>query len=378
MLRHFLNISLISSLVLSSLSAISQAETSLKSGSHKFKVDTVVQGLRNPWGLAFLPNGDILVTEKNTQKLRLIRQGQLQDVSISGLPKNIDSTGQGGLLDITAHPDFKTNKLIYISYSGIDRKGVGTEVARAKFVDNRLENLEVIFKVKPKTQGSAHYGSRLQFAKDGTLFITTGDRYRFLKEAQNPTNHIGSIIRINDDGSVPKDNPFVGHEKFLPEIYSYGHRNAQGLTINPKDQTIWAHEHGPQGGDEVNKLDKPGANYGWPKTTYGVNYGGGIISDLTEAPGVEAPILHWTPSIAPSGMTFYAGDRFPNWRGNLFVGALAGRHVRRIVLEGERVIKQEVLLRGYGRIRDVKTGPDGYIYLLTSSTNGKLLRLEPK
>ncbi len=378
MLRNFLKISLISGIALSSFATLVNAQTSTKLESHKFKVEVVVQGLRNPWGMTFLPNGDILVTEKNTQNLRLIRQGQLLDVSIPGVPKNIDSTGQGGLLDITSHPNFKTNNLIYISYSGMDKKGIGTEVARAKFIDDRLENFEVIFKVKPKTQGSAHYGSRLQFAKDGTLFITTGDRYSFLKESQNPTNHIGSILRLNDDGSIPKDNPFVGHEKFLPEIYSYGHRNVQGLTINPKDQTIWAHEHGPQGGDEVNKLNKPGANYGWPLTTFGVNYGGGIISDLTQAPGIEAPILHWTPSIAPSGMTFYSGERFPNWSENLFVGALSGRHIRRIVLENDKVIKQEVLLKGYGRIRDVKTGPDGYIYALTDSTNGKLLRLEPQ
>ncbi len=355
----------------------SKAEGTHQSEEHEFKVVEYVNWLSNPWGMAFLPNGDILVTEKRKKQLRIIRNGKLDESPITGLPKNIDTGGQGGLLDVTIHPNFKENNLVYFSYSGKGKGGKGTEVARGKLSGNKLENVETIFKVSPKTSGSHHYGSRLQFAKDGTLFITTGDRYSYLKEAQNPANHLGSVIRINDDGSIPKDNPFVGHAKFKPETYSYGHRNAQGLTLNPKDNSLWLHEHGPRGGDELNKLDRPGANYGWPKVTYGIDYSGSIISNKTKATGIIPPVIYWKPSIAPSGMTFYEGDKFPKWQGNLFVGALAGAHLRRIVFKGDKVTKQEVLLKHTARFRDVKTGPDGYIYLLTDDSQGQLLRLEP-
>lgn len=355
----------------------SKAEGTHQSEEYEFKVVEYVNWLSNPWGMAFLPNGDILVTEKRKKQLRIIRNGKLDESPIIGLPRNIDTGGQGGLLDVTAHPNFKENNLVYFSYSGTGKGGKGTEVAKGKLSGNKLENVQTIFKVSPKTSGSHHYGSRLQFAKDGTLFITTGDRYSYLKEAQNPSNHLGSVIRINDDGSIPKDNPFVGHPKFKPETYSYGHRNAQGLTLNPKDNSLWLHEHGPRGGDELNKLDKPGANYGWPKVTYGIDYSGSIISNKTKAPGIIPPVIYWKPSIAPSGMSFYTGDKFPNWQDNLFVGALAGAHLRRIVFNGDKVIKQEVLLKHTARFRDVKTGPDGYIYLLTDDSQGQLLRLEP-
>lgn len=355
----------------------SKAENIQKSEQHEFKVVEYVNWLSNPWGMTFLPNGDILVTEKQKKQLRIIKNGKLDKTPISGLPTNIDTGGQGGLLDVTIHPNFKENFLVYFSYSGRGKGGKGTEVARGKITGNKLENVKTIFKVSPKTSGSHHYGSRLQFAKDGTLFITTGDRYSYSKEAQNPANHLGSVIRINDDGSIPKDNPFVGHAKYKPETYSYGHRNTQGLTLNPKDNTLWLHEHGPRGGDELNKLDKPGANYGWPKVTYGIDYSGAIISNKTKAPGIVPPVIYWKPSIAPSGMAFYYGNKFPKWQGNLFVGALAGAHLRRIVFEGDKVTKQEVLLKHSARFRDVKTGPDGYIYLLTDDRQGQLLRLEP-
>ncbi|GAA6212039.1 PQQ-dependent sugar dehydrogenase [Hyphomicrobiales bacterium 4NK60-0047b] len=357
--------------------APSKAEGTHQSEEHEFNVVEYVNWLSNPWGMAFLPNGDILVTEKRKKQLRIIRNGKLDESPIVGLPRNIDTGGQGGLLDVTIHPNFKENNLVYFSYSGTGKGGKGTEVARGKLSGNKLENVKTIFKVSPKTSGSHHYGSRLQFAKDHTLFITTGDRYSYLKEAQNPANHLGSVIRINDDGSIPKDNPFVGHAKFKPETYSYGHRNAQGLTLNQKDNSLWLHEHGPRGGDELNKLDKPGANYGWPKVTYGIDYSGSIISNKTKAPGIIPPVIYWKPSIAPSGMIFYAGDKFPKWQGNLFVGALAGAHLRRIVFKGDKVIKQEALLKHTARFRDVKTGPDGYIYLLTDDSEGQLLRLEP-
>lgn len=354
-----------------------KAEGVYQSDQHSFKVVNFVENLHYPWGMAFLPNGDMLVTEKSSRQLRLIQNGKLLTAPISGLPSNIDAGGQGGLLDVTVHPNFKENKFVYISYSGTGKGGKGTEVARGKLVGNRLEELKVIFKVSPKTGGSHHYGSRLQFATDGTLFITTGDRYSYLKESQNPENHLGSVLRINDDGSIPKDNPFVDHPKYKAEIYSYGHRNAQGLTLNKQDNSIWLHEHGPRGGDELNKLGIAGANYGWPKVTYGIDYSGEIISNKTEAPGIVPPVVYWKPSIAPSGMSFYSGEKFPKWTNNLFVGALSGAHLRRIVFEGDKAVSQEVLLKDIARFRDVKTGPDGFIYLLTDDSDGQILRLEP-
>ncbi len=357
--------------------APAHAQDSYRSSQHDFKLVEVASGFDHPWGFAFMPNGDILVTERDGPDLRLIHNGQLDPSPITGLPDNIYSSGQGGLLDVAIDPDFTNNQLIYISYAGRGAGGAGTEVARAKLVDHKLKNLEVIFAVDLKTGGSAHYGSRLRFHKDGSLFITVGDRYSHMHDAQKPANHIGSIMRIRPDGSVPRDNPFVGKADHKAEIYTYGHRNPQGLAIRPTDHSLWAHEHGPRGGDEVNKL-KPGANYGWPAITYGIDYSGSIISDKTHAAGMEQPIVYWDPSIAPSGMDFYNGDKFPNWKGNLFVGALAKRHLRRLTLDGDNVVDQEILLKGMARIRDVRTGPDGYLYILTDKSNGQLLRLEPK
>lgn len=349
-----------------------------RSSQHDFKVIEVVSGLQFPWGMAFLPNGNILITEKKAKRLRIIKNGQLDPNPIKGLPKNIQSNGQGGLLDVAIHPDFKTNRLIYLSYSakGKEKGTSGTEVARARLEDDNLQDLEIIFKLEPKAKGGFHYGCRLVFAADGTLFLTGGDRYYMADEAQNPENHIGSVMRIHDDGTIPSNNPFVNHAKYKPEIYSYGHRNGQGLARRPTDDSIWMHEHGPKGGDELNKLDEPGANYGWPAVTFGIDYSGAIISDKTHAPGIKPPVVHWTPSIAPSGMAFYDGNKFPEWKGDLFVGALVQTHVRRLEMDGDKVVKQEVLLKGMARIRDVKSGPDGYLYLLTDAINGKLLRLE--
>lgn len=346
-----------------------------RSNEHDFRVVPVVGGLDHPWGLAFLPNGDTLVTERSGQ-LRIVRGGVLDPQPIQGVP-DVYASGQGGLLDVALHPKFKDNRLVYLSYAGRGSGGAGTEVARGKLAGNRLANVEVIFRVSPKTSGSSHYGSRLLFAPDGTLFITTGDRYNYLDHAQDTGDHLGTIVRVRDDGSVPDDNPFVGRAGARPEIYSYGHRNVQGIALRPGDNVVWAHEHGPRGGDEVNIL-KPGANYGWPAITYGIDYSGAIISDKTEAPGMEQPVVYWDPSIAPSGMAFYDGDRFPNWRGDLFIGALAHTHLRRLELDGDRVVMQEVLLEKLGeRIRDVRAGPDGLVYVLTDSSDGQILRLEP-
>ena len=342
-----------------------------------FSLKEIVQGLDHPWGMAFLPDGDILITERSGQ-LRIVRDGQLDPDPIRGLPE-IYVSGQGGLLDITLHPRYSENKLVYFSFSAQDIEGAGTEIARGRFAEDSLEQVETIFVAEPKTSGRNHYGSRIVFGPDGTLLITVGDRYSYMQEAQNPSNHLGSTLRINDDGSVPDDNPFVSQPSAKPEVYSYGHRNSQGLTIRPGLNQIWSHEHGPRGGDEVNII-RPGANYGWPAITYGIDYSGAIISELTEAPGMEQPVVYWDPSIAPSGMSFYDGTDFPEWRGDLFIGALKDTHLRRLELDGDTVIEQEELLKELDqRIRDVRQGPDGFLYVLTDSStpNGKLFRIEP-
>lgn len=340
-----------------------------------FDVVTVASGLDHPWSLAFLPDGGMLVTER-PGRLRLIgADGKLRPTPIAGVPEVV-ARGQGGLLDVALHPRFTANRWIYLSYAGAGEGGANTEVARARFDGKRLTNLQVIFRARPKTAGANHYGGRLLFDRDGYLFITLGERYRYRDEAQSLANHLGTIVRLHDDGRVPADNPFVGRSGARPEIYSYGHRNVQGIALRPDTNTVWEHEHGPRGGDEVNIL-KPGANYGWPAITYGIDYSGAIISDQTAAPGMEQPVVYWVPSIAPSGMTFYDGARFPQWRGDLFVGALAGQHLRRLELRGDRVVEQEKLLADFGeRIRDVRAGPDGCLYLLTDSENGAVWRLE--
>ena len=345
--------------------------------SNNFNLVPIAETLEYPWGMAFLPNGNILVTEREGQ-LRIIRDGVLDPAPITGLPENIFVAGQGGLLDVAIHPEFSENNLVYLSYAGRDENGLaGTEVARGRLESNTLTNLETIFTAEPKTRGTLHYGSRLLFLPDNTLLITIGERYSEMQEAQNAANHLGSVVRINDDGSIPEDNPFIDSETTQPEIFSYGHRNPQGLTISPDGTEIWLHEHGPKGGDEINIIE-PGKNYGWPAITYGIDYSGTIISDQTAAPGMEQPLLHWTPSIAPSGMAFYTGNDFPEWQGDLLVGALVQRHLRRVNIENGEVVGQTRLLDGYARIRDVKQGPDGFLYILTDDLDGQLIRLEPK
>jgi len=311
--------------------------------------------------------------------LRIIRDGKISD-PVSGLPENVFVRGQGGMLDVAIHPEFASNNLVYFSYAASGEGGANTEVARGTLngnaLENVLQNVEIIFRADPKTGGANHYGSRLLFLADGTLLITLGERYNFLNEAQSTANHHGTTIRINDDGTIPQDNPFIGQDGAKPEIYTYGHRNAQGVIQHPETGAIWMHEHGPRGGDEVNIL-KAGANYGWPAITYGIDYTGFKISDKTHLPGMKQPVIHWTPSIAPCGMAYYNGDKFPNWRGNIFVGALAKTHLRRLVIDGDQVVEQEILLDGFGRVRDVETGPDGYLYILKDSFDGGLYRIEP-
>jgi len=286
------------------------------------------------------------------------------------------ASGQGGLLDIALHPAFEENGLVYFTYAGRVPEGVTTEVARARFDGERLHELERIFSADAARSGGRHFGSRLVFDRDGRLWVTVGERGD-PDTAQDPGNHMGTTLRLNDDGSPSEDNPFIGREGYRPEIWSYGHRNAQGMTLHPETGVVWLHEHGPRGGDEIN-IPQAGLNYGWPVTTHGTAYSGLPMGVGPQAPGMEPPLLHWTPSIAPSGMAFYSGEEFPAWQGDLFAGALALPQLRRVMLEGREVVGEEALLEDLGeRIRDVRMGPEGRLYLLTDSSDGRLLRLEP-
>jgi aldose sugar dehydrogenase len=360
------------------LSYLSFAESEPVIGSEKqaLTYEVVTSGLSHPWSMAFLPDGGMLVTER-VGRLRLIDSaGRLDPVPIEGLPKT-EQHGQGGLLDVVLHPDFPNNRWVYFSYAEPGMGGYGTAVARGRLKDHRLDQVQVVFRMNRKSRKNYHFGSRLVFDRDGYLYITLGERGE-RPHAQDLNDHNGSLIRIHDDGRVPDDNPFVGRSDAKPEIYSYGHRNMQGAALNPWTGNIWTHEHGPQGGDEIN-IEKAGANYGWPVITYGVNYGSGTrIGEGTRKPGMQQPIHYWVPSIAPSGMAFYTGDRFANWRGNLFVGSLKFQQLVRLELDGNRISHEERLLSGLlGRIRDVRQGPDGLLYLLTDEENGRLVRLLP-
>ena len=368
-----LSVSLATLLAVPPFSARSQT---VKSEEHAFQVVKIVGGLDHPWGLAFLPDRRMLVTER-AGRLRIVgSNGRLDPQPVSGLPQ-VFAFGQGGLLDVALHPRFPENDLVYLSYVARGEGGAGTEVVRGRLAGNRLENVQVIFRMQPKSGGGRHFGSRLVFDRAGYLFITLGDRGE-QDRAQRPDDHAGSVIRLHDDGRVPKDNPFVGRPGWKPEKYTLGNRNMQGAALHPQTGVLWTHEHGPQGGDEVNVI-RAGVNYGWPVITFGVEYGVGTrIGVGTHKAGMAQPLHYWAPSIAPSGMAFYTGDRFPRWRGDLFVGALRDQMLVRLKLEGEKVVSEERLLKGaLGRIRDVRNGPDGYLYLLTDAPAGDLVRLEP-
>ena len=341
----------------------------------EFEVKLIASGLRFPWGMAFMPDGNLLVTERIGQ-LRIITPDGRVSEPVKGVPI-VFSQQQGGLLDVALDPAFSQNRLIYLSYAEPEGSKASTAVARAELINGGLEKLQVIFRQLPKTEGAVHFGSRLVFAPDGNLFITLGDRGDYLEEAQRLGNYFGKIIRIRPDGSVPTDNPFVNNSQAKPEIWSYGHRSVQGAAIHPKTGELWIHEHGPKGGDEIN-IPQPGKNYGWPKASYGSHYNLMPIKDEHAEQGFEEPIYYWTPSIAPSGMVFYTGDQFPGWHGNLFVGALVGRHVVRLSTDGKKILGEEQLLMHTTRFRDVEQGPDGALYLLTDEENGKLLKLIPK
>jgi aldose sugar dehydrogenase len=343
-------------------------------GTHEYTVREVVRGLEHPWAVAFLPGGDALITER-PGRIRLVRDGQLRPDAVQGAPAAV-AGGQGGMLDIVLHPDFDANRLVYISYSKSVPGGRTTAVARARWEGDRLEGLEDVFVADAASGAGQHFGGRMVFDRGGYLYLTIGDRGA-MEPAQDLTNHIGNTIRLHDDGRVPADNPFVGRAGVRPEIWTYGNRNSQGMALHPGTGQVWQNEHGPRGGDEINRMEA-GGNYGWPRARFADHYDGSPIPDYRAGDGFVAPLLDWTPAIAPSGMAFYTGDRFPNWRHNVFNGALTGQHIRRVVLDGTEVVHQESLLTGYGqRIRDVRDGPDGYLYFLTDSPNGVLARLEP-
>lgn len=351
-------------------------ERGVAQSSQSLRAATVTEGLEYPWGLAFLPDGRMLVTER-PGRLRLVdADGRLHPQPVNGVPA-VAAVGQGGLLDVALHPDFARNGWIYLSYAAQGEGGYGTEVVRARLEGQSLRDLKVVFSMRPKTTAGHHFGSRLVFDRQGYLYITLGDRGEMAR-AQRLDDHAGSVIRLHDDGRVPADNPFVALPNALPEKFTLGNRNIQGAALHPATGALWAHEHGPQGGDEINVI-RAGVNYGWPVATYGRNYGSGTpIGEGTHMAGTAQPLLQWTPSIAPSGMAFYRGDKFPAWRGNLFVGALRGQMLVRLELDGERIVREERLLENQvGRIRDVRNGPDGYLYLLIDDARGRIVRLEP-
>ncbi len=354
-----------------------EAVERVESEQATFVVERLTGGLEHPWGMAFLPDGGMLVTER-PGRLRLVNADfELEPEPLEGVPTAF-ARGQGGLLDVVLHPDFADNRLVYLSYAYLVEAGAGTAVARGRLAEGGLEQTEVIFQSNGLGNGGRHFGSRLVFDEAGQLYVTHGDRGQ-RELAQDLSNHAGSLLRLHDDGRVPKDNPFVGEAGARPEIFTFGHRNAQGLARHPVTGALWLHEHGPRGGDELNIIEGAGLNYGWPVVSQGVEYATGLAIGLDEAPdGIEAPIHVWTPSIAPSGMAFYAGDAFPEWRGDLFVGALAYQLLVRLELDSDRVVHEERLLEGeLGRIRDVRVGPDGLVYLLTDDADGGIYRLSP-
>jgi glucose/arabinose dehydrogenase len=367
-----------------SISVVVSAQATLRSTLHDYRVVTVTDGLVQPWSIAFLPGGDALITER-PGRLRILRQGKLVAQPVEGVPKVFHS-GQGGLLEVMPHPDFASNRLLYITYSkpGSTEADSRTALIRGRFENDRLTDVKEIFDAVSKGRG--HYSGKIAFDKNGYLFLTLGDRQvppegnLEAHPAQDLTNHHGKVVRLHDDGRVPTDNPFVNRAGARPEIWTYGHRNVQGLAIHPETGDLWADEHGPQGGDELNRIE-PGKNYGWPVIGFGVNYTTGLaIHKGTHRDGMEQPVKIWVPSIGISGMMFYTGDKFPQWRGNLFIGGMNGQQLSRLTLTGRRVANEEALVQQMGRIRDIRQGPDGFIYLVTDNREGNptpIYRLEP-
>lgn len=354
--------------------ASAQETVSVASEERELTVTRVLDGLANPWSIAFINESEWLVTEREG-RLRQVKAGKLLGTPVAGLPE-IAASGQGGLLDVVLHPDYAENNRLYLSYAAGSGRGIGTEVLSATLKDNTLNDVQVIFRALPKQRGGRHFGSRLAFDADNKLYISLGDRGE-RGSAQERLQHAGSIIRLNDDGSIPPDNPFINDADTHPEIYSLGHRNVQGMVFDKTTNTLWSHEHGPQGGDELNRVIA-GQNYGWPVITYGGNYGtGSPIGEGTEKPGMQQPVTYWDPSIAPSGLAIVNSERYPEWQGNLLVGALKYQLIARLVIDDGKVVHEERMLRSlFGRIRDVRIGPDGFIYFLTDSRDGAVYRIE--
>lgn len=340
-----------------------------------YELQILAEGLEYPWSIAFLPHGDLLVTER-VGNLRIIRDEALLPAVVQGVPKAY-VRGQGGLFDVLLHPGFAANNLLYLAYAHGGPNANHTRIIRAQLHNDGLTNLEIIFAASPDKDTPVHYGGRMALTKDNHLLITVGDGFDYRESAQRLDNHLGKVIRINLDGSVPFDNPFVDKAGALPEIYSYGHRNPQGLVVT-NDGGIYLHEHGPRGGDEINLIE-PGRNYGWPIATFGVDYSGARISPFTSYPGTVQPLWQWTPSIAPAGFAWYMGDSFPEWRGDLFVAALVDLDVKRLGYDQGKLVQQESLFSELGaRIRDVRVGPDGSLYILTDSPQGRVIKVVPK
>jgi aldose sugar dehydrogenase len=343
--------------------------------SVNLKVTEIATGLSNPWGLVVLPDGSMLVTEREG-RLRIIRDGKLVPAPIGGVP-SVHDAGQGGMLDVALHPDFATNRLVYVSFSKGTKAANHTAIVRGTFDGTNLTNVESVFDAAPERSTDAHYGGRLLFMPDKTLILTLGDGYAYRDKAQDLGSDLGKIVRITDSGAPAAGNPFLGQAGKRGEIYSYGHRNVQGIARDPVSGTLYAHEHGPKGGDEINIIEA-GKNYGWPVITYGVDYSGAPISLKSAQDGMEQPLTYWVPSIAPSGMVFYTGDMFPGWKGDLLVTALAGQQLRRVDLDGGSVARQETYLTDRGeRYRQVVQAPDGALILLSDDGDGKVLRVTP-
>ena len=366
--------------------AVASTSTVYESARHDFRVTTVAEGFDHPWSIAWLPNGDMLVTER-AGRLRIVRDGKFLSDPVAGVPR-VRVRGQGGLLEVLPHPDFATNGFIYLSFAkpNDDESLATTAVVRGRLDGNRLVDVDEIFEAKAWARGNAHFAGRMVFDRDGYLYLSVGDRGEAPNlmaghPAQSLAQHQGTVIRLRDGGRVPEDNPFIGETDAMPEVWSYGHRNPQGLAVHPQTGEVWENEHGPRGGDEVNLIRK-GSNYGWPVVSSGINYNGSVYSVETHRPGIESPLWTWVPSIATSGMAFYTGDEFPWWQGSIFVGGLVGERLVRLTLEGERVVSAETLLADVlGRIRDVRQGPDGFLYLAIDDRSGETLtrvvRLEP-
>jgi glucose/arabinose dehydrogenase len=363
--------------------ALPPLPTVVRTSDYSLRVVEVAGGLANPWSLAFLPDGDILITER-AGRLRIVRDGTLDPEPIAGVPQ-AHVTVLGGLLDVLLHPDFESNRTLYLSYAKARDDGLSTTaVSRARFDGASLSDVDEILVAENWSRSGTNFGGRMVFGNDGHLYIVVGERQE-QERAQDGMVHGGKVLRLREDGSVPDDNPFVGRDGWLPEIYSYGHRSPQGLAVHPETGAIWENEHGPLGGDEVNVI-LPGRNYGWPLVTYGKDYDGTTISEETSREGLEPPLMYWVPSIAISGLSFYTGDRFPAWRGNAFVGGLMqGRirwtgHFQRVTFNdaGHPIQREPILLELRQRIRDVRPGPDGLLYVLTDENPGVLLRLEPE